>query len=202
MMIVCIENRIPLFLVGKPGSSKSLSKAMVVDAMKGAASNQDLFRKMKRVSKSQQHQYYSNHRQSHLPIVLPKIIGKYRYSIWMLILYLFQIYMVSFQCSRHATPAGIVGVFNHCAKFQKDQDLDAFVSVVVLDEVGLAEDSENMPLKVRFWVMFCLKYFNVVFFNWMFYLTFQFLVYNLFNLCLFNNKLCQNISMNMGNTLI
>ena len=73
--------------------------------------------------------------------------------------------MVSFQCSRHATPAGIVGVFNHCAKFQKDQDLDAFVSVVVLDEVGLAEDSENMPLKVRFWVIFCFKYFNVIFFN-------------------------------------
>ena len=57
--------------------------------------------------------------------------------------------MVSFQCSRHATPAGIVGVFNHCAKFQEGQDLDMFVSVVVLDEVGLAEDSENMPLKVR-----------------------------------------------------
>jgi len=56
--------------------------------------------------------------------------------------------MVSFQCSKHATPAGIVGVFNHCAIFQKDQDLNAFVSVVVLDEVGLAEDSENMPLKV------------------------------------------------------
>jgi len=56
--------------------------------------------------------------------------------------------MASFQCSRHATPAGIVGVFNHCANFQKDQELDAFVSVVVLDEVGLAEDSENMPLKV------------------------------------------------------
>ena len=56
--------------------------------------------------------------------------------------------MVSFQCSRHATPALIVGVFNHCASFQKTRDLDAFVSVVVLDEVGLAEDSENMPLKV------------------------------------------------------
>lgn len=61
---------------------------------------------------------------------------------------LLQTYMVSFQCSRHATPAGIVGVFNHCANFQKDVDLDNFVSVVVLDEVGLAEDSENMPLKV------------------------------------------------------
>mgnify|MGYP001798196307 FL=1 len=56
--------------------------------------------------------------------------------------------MVSFQCSRHATPAGIAGVFNHCANFQDGQDLDMFVSVVVLDEVGLAEDSENMPLKV------------------------------------------------------
>lgn len=57
---------------------------------------------------------------------------------------------MSFQCSKHATPAGIVGVFNHCANFQKDQDLNAFVSVVVLDEVGLAEDSENMPLKVKY----------------------------------------------------
>lgn len=57
--------------------------------------------------------------------------------------------MVSFQCSRHATPTGIIEIFEHCANFQKGQDLDKFVSVVVLDEVGLAEDSENMPLKVR-----------------------------------------------------
>jgi len=46
MMIVCIENRIPLFLVGKPGSSKSLSKAMVVDAMKGPSSKHDLFKRL------------------------------------------------------------------------------------------------------------------------------------------------------------
>lgn len=56
--------------------------------------------------------------------------------------------MTSFQCSRHATPASISNVFKTCAKFQKEQDLNKFVSVVVLDEVGLAEDSENMPLKV------------------------------------------------------
>ena len=49
MMIICIENRIPLFLVGKPGSSKSLSKSMVVDAMKGNSSKQDLFKRMKKV---------------------------------------------------------------------------------------------------------------------------------------------------------
>ena len=50
MMIVCIENRIPLFLVGKPGSSKSLSKALVVDAMKGTSSTSDVLKRMKRVS--------------------------------------------------------------------------------------------------------------------------------------------------------
>ena len=50
MMIICIENRIPLFVVGKPGSSKSLSKSMVLDAMKGNSSKTELFRRMKRVS--------------------------------------------------------------------------------------------------------------------------------------------------------
>lgn len=59
-----------------------------------------------------------------------------------------QTHIVSFQCSRHATPDGIVKVFKLCASYQKDRDLDTFASVVVLDEVGLAEDSENMPLKV------------------------------------------------------
>ena len=58
--------------------------------------------------------------------------------------------MVSFQCSRHSTPADIVEVFNRCVKFQRDRNLDKFASVVVLEDVGLAEHSENMPLKVCF----------------------------------------------------
>jgi len=57
--------------------------------------------------------------------------------------------VASFQCSRHASTEGIIGIFKHCATFQQKQDLEKFVSVVVLDEVGLAEDSENMPLKVN-----------------------------------------------------
>ena len=56
--------------------------------------------------------------------------------------------MVSFQCSPLSTPDGIVGTFRQCAKFQEDKDLTNFVSIVVLDEVGLAEDSPRMPLKV------------------------------------------------------
>ena len=56
--------------------------------------------------------------------------------------------MVSFQCSPLSTADGIVGTFLQCANFQKDKDLTKFASVVVLDEVGLAEDSPRMPLKV------------------------------------------------------
>lgn len=49
MMIVCIENRIPLFVIGKPGSSKSLAKALVMDSMKGSTSKNELFVTMKNV---------------------------------------------------------------------------------------------------------------------------------------------------------
>ncbi|XP_060586365.1 E3 ubiquitin-protein ligase rnf213-alpha-like [Ruditapes philippinarum] len=105
MMVVCIELRIPLFLVGKPGSSKSLAKTIVSDAMQGNAATEKLFRELK------------------------------------------QAQMVSFQCSALATPDGIVATFRQCAQFQRDKDLDTFVSVVVLDQVGLAEDSPRMPLK-------------------------------------------------------
>ena len=70
-----------------------------------------------------------------------------------------QTHMVSFQCSRHATAAGIVAVFNYCANYQNGLDLEKNVSVVVLDEVGLAEDSENMPLKVAVDLITCVHVF-------------------------------------------
>ena len=47
MMIVCIELRIPLFLVGKPGSSKSLAKTIVADAMQGINAKNDFFNQLK-----------------------------------------------------------------------------------------------------------------------------------------------------------
>ncbi|XP_070197743.1 E3 ubiquitin-protein ligase rnf213-alpha-like isoform X2 [Littorina saxatilis] len=50
MMVVCIELRIPLFLVGKPGSSKSLAKTIVSDAMQGEKeAGGDLFKTLKEV---------------------------------------------------------------------------------------------------------------------------------------------------------
>ena len=50
MMAVCVDLRIPLFLVGKPGSSKSLAKAIVADSMRGQASQNDLLKSFKQVS--------------------------------------------------------------------------------------------------------------------------------------------------------
>ena len=49
MMAVCIELRIPLFLVGKPGSSKSLAKSIVTDSMLGRSSEKDLMKEFKQV---------------------------------------------------------------------------------------------------------------------------------------------------------
>ena len=51
MMAICIELRIPLFLVGKPGSSKSLAKSIVQSSMQGAASNSELLRGFKQARK-------------------------------------------------------------------------------------------------------------------------------------------------------
>ena len=49
MMVICIELLIPLFLVGKPGSSKSLAKKIVGDAMQGPTSRSQLFKHLKKV---------------------------------------------------------------------------------------------------------------------------------------------------------
>ena len=49
MMLVCIELKIPLFVIGKPGSSKSLAKSIIENSMQGASSSNDLCKKLKQV---------------------------------------------------------------------------------------------------------------------------------------------------------
>ena len=49
MMAICIELRIPLFLVGKPGSSKSLAKSIIADSMHGRASTNSFMKQFKQV---------------------------------------------------------------------------------------------------------------------------------------------------------
>ena len=107
MMAICIELRIPLFLVGKPGSSKSLAKSIIQDSMQGMTSDNDVMKNFK------------------------------------------QVHMFSYQCSQLSTPESVIEVFNTASSLQNKQEIDqgGIISVVVLDEVGLAEDSPNLPLK-------------------------------------------------------
>lgn len=107
MMTVCIENRLPLFLVGKPGSSKSLAKSIVVNSLNGRFSSSPLLKHFKSAQ------------------------------------------LFSYQCSQFSTSDSIIEIFSVAKKFQDyKQDCSKFVAVVVLDEVGLAEDSPGLPLKV------------------------------------------------------
>ena len=60
-----------------------------------------------------------------------------------------QVQIFSYQCSQISTSESIIKVFDQAKKVQDQSgDKSKFVSVVVLDEVGLAEDSPNLPLKV------------------------------------------------------
>ena len=55
--------------------------------------------------------------------------------------------MFSYQCSQLSTAESMISVFRTAQNYQKRKGHENFASVVVLDEVGLAEDSPNLPLK-------------------------------------------------------
>jgi hypothetical protein len=124
MMAICVELRIPLFLVGKPGSSKSLAKSIISESMKGKDSKNQLLKHFKEVRTSCCNNYVLHFR-----------------------VLLLQVEIFSYQCSQLSTPESVIEVFHNASNFQKKQDRSSYVAVVVLDEVGLAEDSPNLPLK-------------------------------------------------------
>ncbi|GBB91806.1 hypothetical protein RclHR1_01920010 [Rhizophagus clarus] len=107
VMIVCILTRIPLFLIGAPGSSKSLAIRLISSNLRGSDSNDKYFRK------------------------LP------------------QVYLIPHQGSSSSTSDGIIKVFDKANKYQETTSKQfPVISVVLLDEVGLAETSPFNPLKV------------------------------------------------------
>ncbi|KAK3605798.1 hypothetical protein CHS0354_002411 [Potamilus streckersoni] len=106
VILVCILNRIPVFVVGKPGCSKSLSMQVIRSNLRGPDSRDELFQS------------------------LP------------------QLYCVSFQGSESSTSEGIIEVFKKAQKYQESNAQEDVLSVVILDEIGLAEVSRFNPLKV------------------------------------------------------
>jgi hypothetical protein len=108
MMLICVELKIPLFIIGKPGSSKSLAKTLIAQKMQGSDRNNS------------------------------RILSTFK-----------EAQLITFQCSPLSTSEMILNTFRYCAKYQLERrnDLERYTSVIVLDEIGLAEASASMPLK-------------------------------------------------------
>ena len=109
-LFVCISNQIPLFIVGKPGTSKSMSVQIMYNSMKGKNSSNSLFKKFK------------------------------------------SLYLYPYQGSETSTSKGVLNIFNKAREpikrnIEKGNEIN-FIPAVFFDEMGLAENSVNNPLKV------------------------------------------------------
>ena len=106
VMLVSILNRIPVFVVGKPGCSKSLAIQLIRSNLRGKDSRDPFFK------------------------TLPHL------------------YVVSYQGSESSTSEGINEIFEKASNYKDHSNDTNVLPVVLLDEVGLAENSPNNPLKV------------------------------------------------------
>jgi hypothetical protein len=104
MILVSVLNQIPIFVIGKPGSSKSLAMGLVQSNLNGDASDNEFLRSLPAVE------------------------------------------VFSYQCSPLSTSAGIEQAFESSRRYRREAPNT--VVVVLLDEVGLAEQSPHLPLKV------------------------------------------------------
>ncbi len=104
MMLISVLNRIPIFVIGVPGSSKSLAMRLIQSNLRGPASANAFLRRLPSVE------------------VFP------------------------YQCSPQSTSQGIEQVFGSAGRVAREAQNT--VVVVLLDEVGLAEYSPHLPLKV------------------------------------------------------
>ena len=98
--------------------------------------------------------------------------------------------MFSYQCSQLSTPESVIEVFKTASHFQQNRNVAEFVSVVVLDEVGLAEDSPNLPLKALHPLLedgtegaddtqqVCFIYCNSLYFYFIFMVLYMYINYN------------------------
>jgi len=105
MLLVSVMNQIPIFVIGKPGCSKSLAVEILQRNLNGAASEKPFLK------------------------TLPAL------------------QVMAYQCSPLSTANGLLNVFNNARKYA-GQESSKTVVCVLLDEVGLAEESPHLPLKV------------------------------------------------------
>ena len=114
LLFVSVITNIPLIIIGKPGSGKSLSSQLIYKSMKGEYSKNKFFQ------------------------MFPRIIQTY------------------FQGSKSTEPKDVENLFLKAGKKliyykkkkEEDKNLILPISMILFDELGLAEFSGNNPLKV------------------------------------------------------
>ena len=104
--ITCVSNKIPVILVGKPGSSKTLTISVIESNLRGEFSPNAFWRDFPAVT------------------------------------------VFSYQCSPLSRAQGILNQYRKACRFQESQNSQQTVTILLLDEIGLAEHSPDMPLKV------------------------------------------------------
>ena len=109
LLFLSVVTNIPLIIIGKPGTGKSLSAQLIDKSLKGKYSKNKFFKNF------------------------PKIIQTY------------------FQGSESTQPEDVENLFekaNNRLKYYKDNKLELPISMILFDELGLAEHSKSNPLKV------------------------------------------------------
>ena len=136
-IFVCVVNKIPLIICGKPGTSKSLSFQLLYDSMKGDRSENDFFKNYPELlvfsyqgSKTSTSEGVKN------------VFNKARNCL-----------IRNIERNKKNEKSLNIINENNIGKttkdfIKKDKDIDSIIPVVYFDEMGLAEESPNNPLKV------------------------------------------------------
>eukprot|EP00347_Sterkiella_histriomuscorum_P013947 403362749 len=122
-IIIMILNKIPLFIAGKPGSSKTLAMNLVLKTMKGQGSSKDFYKK--------------------LPSVMPFF---YQGSIQSTSMGIDKVFDRAFKANE-ALQKRYEEEFKDQIQ-QNAKNNPNVIVVVIIDEIGLAEISPHNPLKV------------------------------------------------------
>ena len=129
-LFAAINNKVPIFIVGKPGCSKSLSVHLIYKAMKGSQSTNSLFKTLpKVVMNSYQGSMGSTSKG------VENIFKKARNIL--------KIYNTNDEKDKDNKKNK-----NSIKDKEKDKDKEKIISMIFFDEMGLAEHSPNNPLKV------------------------------------------------------
>ena len=105
---ICLINKEPLIICGKPGTSKSLSVHLLISAIREQSSSKEFFKQFPQISQ-----------------IIPSF----------------------YQCSITSTSENIQKLFNKARKKLENNDY-SINSLILMDEMGIADESKNNPLKV------------------------------------------------------